>query len=346
MIFENSSDLFTLDDLLIVPQYSDIGSRSQIDLSSSSMPIGMDIPVISSPMDTVTEEEMARAIWRNGGFGILHRFCSIDALKQMIRDLEETDDLFGIAIGIGGDSRERIYEVKDHALVVCIDVAHGHHASVAGMIEHVKSLIPECFVIAGSIATVEGYEFLMSAGADMVRCGVGNGSICSTRLECGVGVPQGWILNEITKRRFVLRETGRETPLLLADGGLRRSGDILKALALGADFVMLGSMLAGTDEAPGDIINSDLGLVKCYRGMASKASQLDFKGSSRSVEGISATVPYKGPVAEILKQIDFNMRSGLSYVGARNLREFFDKARLIRQSTACHTESFTHILNR
>jgi len=184
---------------------------------------------------------------------------------------------------------------------------------------------------------LEGYNDLVDWGADSVRCNIGGGSICSTRIQTGHGVPG---LQTI----FDCAQAGRQVPII-ADGGIRTSGDIVKALAAGADFVMLGSLLAGTDETPGGVINTRKGKVKAYRGMASKDAQIEWRGKTSSLEGIATTVPCKGSVNAVLKELERGIRSGFSYSGARTLKELHHKAQFIRQTSSGQAESGTHILN-
>jgi IMP dehydrogenase len=193
-------------------------------------------------------------------------------------------------------------------------------------------------IMAGNVATKEGYNDLVDWGADSVRCNIGGGSICSTRIQTGHGVPGLQTILDCA-------QGGRKVPII-ADGGLRTAGDIVKALAAGADFVMLGSLLAGSDETPGDVINTRKGKFKAYRGMASKDAQVRWRGKTASLEGIATTVPCKGPVKSILADLERGIRSGFSYSGARSLKELQEKARFIRQTTSGRIESSPHILGR
>ena len=342
------NECVTFDDLLMVPQYSDIDSRSEITLRTWLKPFLLSLPIISSPMDTVTGFDMAREIHDAGGIGILHRFMSIELQCQMYEMLGATGCFPGAAVGTSGDSKERATALfRSGCRMFCIDVAHGHHKAVAEMIKFIKTLggIHEerVSVIAGSVATVDGYRFLDDNGADVVRVGVGNGSICSTRLETGHGHPQASALIAIN----AWREETKGNAKIMADGGMRKTGDIVKALGLGADYVMLGSMLAGTTEAPGNLfVAPDGKQYKAYRGMASIEAQEAFRGSAKSNEGISTTIPYKGEVRPILEDIRQNIKSGLSYSGARTLDEFRKKVKFVRQTEAGKAESYTHILLR
>jgi len=190
--------------------------------------------------------------------------------------------------------------------------------------------------MAGNVATLEGYNDLVEWGADSVRCNIGGGSICSTRIQTGHGVPGLQTIIDCAK-------SDRGAPII-ADGGIRNAGDIVKALAAGADFVMLGSMLAGADETPGDVINTRRGKFKSYRGMASKDAQIEWRGKTASLEGIATTVPCKGPVEDILHELERGICSGLSYSGARSIGELQACSQFVRQTVSGQTESSTHIL--
>ena len=322
-------------DVLLEPQKSDISSRSEIDLSVQLGGKKYNLPIMSSPMDTVTESTMSTVMSEIGGLGIVHRYCSMQEQCAMINVGSKA-----AAIGVSEDMMPRaraLYEAG--ARVFCIDVAHGHHTLVEKALKSLRDEFGnQVTLIAGNVATREGYEDLSSWGADAVRVGIGGGSICSTRIQTGHGIP--------TFQSILYCASGEGKAKIIADGGLRTAGDIVKAYAAGADFVMLGSMLAGTDEAPGDTFQGKSGKkYKVYRGMASKEAQFDWRGEARSLEGISTTIPYKGSVVNILKDLEQNIRSGLSYSGARNFEEFRRVARFIKQSSSGQSESGTHILN-
>lgn len=335
----------SFDDVLLVPKKSDISSRKEITLESQLGPKTLTLPVISSPMDTVTEVCMASTMLASGGLGILHRYNTIEqqvALVQELRDcLEEKSadiSFIAAAVSAGKESLSRanaLYEAG--ARVFCIDIAHGHHALMEKSVKSLKDKFGSgATVIAGNVATPEGYCDLSEWGADAVRIGIGGGSICSTRIQTGHGVPTF---------QSVLNCRDVDGATLIADGGIKTSGDIVKALAAGADMVMLGSMLAGTVETPGQVFSrSDGKKYKVYRGMASVEAQVDWRGQARSLEGISTTIPFKGSVKDVLATIVQNVRSGLSYSGCRSIKEFQARAEFIRQSPAGQTESSTHIL--
>lgn len=339
---------FCFDDLLLEPQKSDINSREEVSLSTSLGSKKFRFPIISSPMDTVTESKMAIAMFKHGGLGIIHRYNTVVEQCKIIREIsskfEETSNKnisnIAAAIGTSSDFKQRALSLYEcGARIICIDVAHGHHALVESAIKAIKdSLGSSVTIIAGNIATAEGFKDLSDWGADAVRVGIGGGSICSTRIQTGHGIPT---------LQSVLDCRDASDASIIADGGIKTAGDIVKALAAGADMVMLGSMLAGTEETPGDVFQSnDNKKYKVYRGMASPEAQIAWRGSARSLEGISTTIPYKGKVSEILKTLDKNIKSGLSYTGARTLQEFRSKAKFIRQTSSGLLESRTHILNK
>jgi len=328
-------EAYSFGDVLLKPLKSNISSRSEINLSSILASKVYSLPIISSPMDTVTEAEMCTVMAELGGLGIVHRYCSIPEQCDMI-----STGTGAAAIGVSDDMMARseaLYSAG--ARVLCIDVAHGHHTLVERAIKSLRDKFGEDIaIIAGNVATKKGYNDLSSWGADAVRVGIGGGSICSTRIQTGHGIP--------TFQSILYCAAAKGKAKIIADGGIKTAGDIVKAYAAGADFVMLGSMLAGTKEAPGVTFQGNDGSkYKVYRGMASKEAQYDWRGEARSLEGISTTIPYKGTVVDILRELEQNIRSGLSYSGARNLKELKKVAKFIKQSQSGQSESGTHILN-
>ena len=327
----------TYDDMLLVPQYSDIKSRSEVSIASELGGHKFRLPIIASPMDTVTTSAMATAMDSYGGFGIIHRYSSIDIQCQHVGSVP-TGVTVGAAIGATGDYLERATALYNAgASLLCVDVAHGHHILVKEALHELRQVFGDTIhIMAGNVATLEGYDDLVDWGADSVRCNIGGGSICSTRTQTGHGVPGLQTIIDCARSE-------REAPII-ADGGIRNSGDVVKALAAGADFVMLGSLLSGTDETPGDVINTHKGKFKSYRGMASKDAQVEWRGKTASLEGIATTVPCKGPVGEILADLERGLRSGLSYSGSRSIQELQSKSKFIRQTVSGQIESTTHIL--
>jgi len=340
------------DDVLLVPKYSTVESRKEIDLSSNLKNLdglSFRLPIVSSPMDTVTGHQMATAMSKAGGLGIIHRYNSIATQVDLIEQaLSKGAKTTGVAVGVTGDYMDRAScAVRSGALVVCIDVAHGHHRLVEYALKSLKDIHGNnIHIMAGNVATKAGFSQLAEWGADSVRVGIGGGSICSTRIQTGHGVPTLQSILDCSESSYFGNVE------LIADGGIRNSGDIVKAYAAGADFVMLGSLLAGTDESPGDIVNyvemeGDRHVYrncKVYRGMASVEAQIDWRGHSSSVEGVTTTLPMKGPVSDILASLENGIRSGLSYSGARTITDLYNVATFILQSSAGGLESSTHIL--
>jgi len=334
----------SFDDVLLVPQYSDIESRKALHTSNElDAGLTLSLPIVSSPMDTVTEYGMAYAMFANGGLGIIHRYNSIEDQSKIVgymKDESEGQGIIGAAIGVTGDYQERAQElVKAGANVLCVDVAHGHHYMMFEALKHLKAKHgSSVHIMAGNVATGEGAKDLANWGADSVRVGIGGGSICSTRLVSGHGIPTLQSVIDCV-------EYGCPVPII-ADGGMKTSGDVVKALAAGADFVMLGSMLAGTDQAPGQVFDNGNKKYKVYRGMASSEAQVNWRGKTSTPEGISTTIPYKGDVNNILADLRGGIQSGMSYSGARTIVELQSKAQFIRQTPAGQAESYTHILSR
>lgn len=332
-------EALSYDDVLLVPQYSEIRSRSQIDISSDPLKI----PIISSPMDTVTESDMAIAMANAGGLGVIHRYNSIDKQAEEVRKVKQHTDLVCAAIGISGDYKDRTFELHSAGCnMFCLDVAHGHHIMMKEAIEWIKAIHPDVKIMAGNVATGNGYADLSEWGADYVRCNVGGGSICSTRIQTGHGYPG---LQTLFDCRDAREMYGLEAKII-ADGGIRNSGDIVKALAAGADFVMLGSLLAGTKESPGESFIQEGVLKKVYRGMASKEAQQNWKGTYSSFEGVSSTILYRGSVVDVLNDLERGIRSGLSYSGAKNIHELREGCVWSKQTGAGQIESSPHILKR
>jgi len=330
----------TYDDMLLVPQYSDIKSRSEVNIGSTLKGVEYQLPIMSSPMDTVSEGEMLVAMDKAGGLGVLHRYNTIDEQLRLANEAfaRGVSD-FAVAVGVTGDYLERAQVLVDTGVeTFCLDVAHGHHILMKDALTTLrKKFGNKITIIAGNVCTLEGVNDLADWGADAVRANIGGGSICSTRIVTGHGLPG---LQTI----FDCARTDRDVKII-ADGGIKTSGDIVKALAAGADFVMCGSLLAGTEESPGQVITMPDGTrMKEYRGMASKDAQMSWRNRSSTPEGVASYIPYKGSVVDILGDLEGGIRSGLSYTGARNLVELHNKAQWSRQTSAGTVESGTHIL--
>ena len=338
----------TFDDVLLVPQLSSIESRSSIDVSVDMKNVGkLSLPIVSSPMDTVTGSSMARELGKRGILSILHRYnTQTEQTALLSLAVGEGARITGAAVGVTGDFMQRVRSLVAMGVdVICLDIAHGHHEMMRSAIHQIRKEFSSLHIMAGNVATREAFEDLSDWGADSVRVGIGGGSICSTRIKTGHGVP--------TLQSVLDCAQSDRDAMIVADGGIRTSGDVVKALAAGADLVMLGSMLAGTDESPGDVVEIPTTIgggqaytrYKAYRGMASVEAQIEWRGHTSSVEGVSSKVPYKGPVSDSLEMIENGIRSGLSYTGANNIKHFQSKAKFIRQTNAGLQESKTHIHN-
>jgi len=340
----------TYDDITLIPEYSEVESRKNISLKTKlSKNFDLLIPLVASPMDTVCEYEMAKKMLSLGGVGVIHRFMSIEEqtkqVEKIIEYLPQISELWGVgddyskipvvaAIGSNGDYFERAQSLIGVGCnVLVIDVAHGHHINVKRAIEKLKDYNQNIDIIGGNIATAQAALDLEEWGVDGLRCCIGSGALCSTRTMTGFGVPTVTCLNEIVNVA--------KTPVM-ADGGIRMSGDISKALALGSSSVMLGSLLAGTEDAPGKIIEKSNGLYKRYRGSASLETKTAHGQEERNVEGESTIVPYKGGVKFIVEGLIDGVRSALSYGGASNLSEF--RPEWIQITNAGTKEAQPHLL--
>ncbi|CCK86471.1 Inosine-5-monophosphate dehydrogenase [Lactobacillus equicursoris DSM 19284 = JCM 14600 = CIP 110162] len=356
----------TFDDVLLIPAESHV-LPNEVDLSTQLADnLKLNIPIVSAGMDTVTEGKMAAAMAKMGGLGVIHKNLSIKAQADEVRlakntPVTEADThaavdkdgklLVAAAVGVTSDTFERaeaLFEAGADAIV--IDTAHGHSAGVLRKIKEIRDHFPKNTLIAGNVATGEGTRALFEAGVDVVKVGIGPGSICTTRVVAGVGVPQ---LTAIYDAADVAKEFGKP---IIADGGIKYSGDVVKALAAGGNAVMLGSMLSGTEEAPGDVQQgADGRLVKSYRGMGSVGAMSQQHGSSDRYfqggvneanklvpEGIEAVVSYKGSVNNVVYQILGGLRSGMGYCAAENIQKLIETAQFVRISNAGLRESHPH----
>jgi len=335
----------TFDDVVLVPGYNGIRSRQNVTTSVDLGGRTFEIPIISSNMDTITENEMADAISDLGGMGILHRFMSIAENVKMFDQLKNPKRT-AISIGIGKDGLVRAEAlIAAGADIICVDVAHGHSKEVNRTIRSLREKYSDnILVIAGNVATYAGADYLAAAGADAIKVGIGNGSVCTTRIKTGFGVPQ---LTALMDCRKVDR-------ILISDGGVRHPADAVKALAAGANFVILGGMLAGTDETPGDIVDrkdeaGNIIKVKIFRGMASREAQEDFMGSMsewKTAEGVAIDVPAKGSVKLVILDVMGGIRSGLTYCGASTVADLQRKAQFMEITPAARVEGTPHAVGR
>src|SRR3989338_1145868 len=328
----------TFDDVLMVPAYNNYESRRLVDMSVTDRngKLTLKLPVMSSNMDTITESDMANFMSSKGGIGVLHRFLSIE---DNITEYKKCNDKVFVSIGCNDAELERAKALRDvGANYFCIDVAHAHAKYVGHTLKLLRKLLPDACIMAGNVATYAGADYLASCGADIVKAGIGGGSVCSTRIKTGFGIPM----------LTCIQDCARCDRSIVADGGIRTAGDIVKALAFGADFVMIGGMLAGTEVTPGEVITkSDGTKVKNYRGMASREAQTDFMGSMsewKTAEGVSTEVAYRDDQENILADIIGGLRSGLTYAGASTIRELQRKLDYVQITPAGRIESLPHKL--
>lgn len=338
----------TFDDVTLVPQFSDIKSRKDGSSNISTAlfsDLFLDHPIISANMDTVTGFDMAKEMYRLGGLGIVHRFQSNKSIIDTVGELNE-DFPFIYCMGIGKEAKDRLDELMNGDIGIpegiLIDVAHGHSRGVKDTIDYIKEQYCICKIIAGNVCTPEAVSDLYSWGVDCIKIGVSPGSLCSTRRVTGNGVPQFSAILECAEQRDKLWLNKGKRITLIADGGIRHSGDCVKALAAGADAVMIGNLFASTDEASGEEIIIDGVKKKKYQGMASAEAQLDWKGYISVVEGESCLMNCKGPVEKIYGQLVDGILSGMSYQGAHNLQELRENARFRVQSPAGTLEGLPH----
>ena len=343
----------TYDDVLLLPGPSEV-VPSEVDTGTwLTRKIKLSIPLVSSAMDTVTESQMAIALAKAGGIGIIHRNLSIEDQVTHVK-LAKNVGLAGAAVGVGEDGFKRAQAVIEAGVdVVVVDTAHGHHRAVLESIERVKKFSPDTQVIGGNIATRSGAQALINAGADGVKVGVGPGSICTTRVVAGVGVPQITAIMEANKA------CSKAGVPLIADGGLQYSGDIVKAIVAGANTVMLGSLFAGCDESPSELVEIDGVKFKVYRGMGSLGA-MQSRGEQKSYskdrymqddvlsedklvpEGIEGKIKYRGPVTSVIHQLVGGLRSGMGYAGAPDIETLRREGQLIQITAAGLKESHPH----
>ena len=344
----------TYDDVLLLPDASEVVPSEVLTKTSLTRRISLDIPLISAAMDTVTESAMAIAMAKLGGIGIIHRNLAIEEQVTHAKLVKGAGLIVGAAVGVGDDGFKRAQELIEVGVdVIVVDTAHGHHRAVLDAIERIKSNYSDQEIIGGNVATRAGAQALINAGADAVKVGVGPGSICTTRVIAGVGVPQ------ITAIMEAAKACKKADVPLIADGGLQYSGDIAKAIVSGADSVMLGSLLAGCDESPGELIESGGKKFKRYRGMGSLGA-MQSRGETKSYskdrymqddvlsedklvpEGIEGKVSYRGPVADVVHQLVGGLRSGMGYAGAEDISALQKRGRLIQITSAGLQESHPH----
>jgi len=351
----NSSDKIietiglTFDDVLLLPNYTEV-KREDIDVSSHlTAEIKLEIPLICAPMDTVTDAKVAIILGKSGGLGIIHRNLTVEKQAREIEKVKKEDLLAAAAVGVGNEFEQRVGAlVKAGVDVLVIDSAHGFSKWVIEATRFISQNYKNIALISGSIATAAGAKALIDAGAQGLRVGMGPGSICTTRIVAGMGVPQ---ITAILETVAVAKQYGIP---VISDGGLRFSGDIVKAISAGASTVMSGSLFAGCEETPGKLIIKNGQKYKSYRGMGSVSAMMDGsavrygqeyrKGQEKKLiaEGVEGLVTYKETIEEVVTQLMGGLRAGMYYAGVKNISELQGKTRLIRITQASLTESHLH----
>ena len=338
----------TFDDVLLIPKYSDVlPSETDISLNLSKK-ITLKVPFLSSAMDTVTESKMAVAIAQAGGIGVIHRNLNIRKQSEEVMKVKKKKLIVGAAVGTNNEDVERARSLIDNGCdLIVIDTAHGHSAKVLKVLSKLKKINFNVPICVGNIATAEASKKLYNSGADIIKVGIGPGSICTTRMVAGIGVPQ---ISAIMEVKGALKNKKIK---IISDGGIKFSGDIAKALAAGADAIMMGSIFAGTDESPGKKFKIKGKLYKQFRGMgsigamssgsANRYFQKNFKDKSKFVpEGVEGRVEYKGNVSKIIYQLQGGLRSSMGYIGAKDINQIQKKAKFIKITKAGFYESMVH----
>jgi IMP dehydrogenase len=341
-------EALTFDDVLLVPRYSSVlPSETNLNINLGNN-LNLKIPFLSSAMDTVTESKMAITIAQKGGLGIVHRNLSILEQIKEIKKVKNENLIVGAAIGTAKEDLIRFKSILDAGVdLVVIDTAHGHSEKVIKMLNKIKKISSKTPICVGNIASGEAALKLYNEGADILKVGIGPGSICTTRMIAGIGVPQITAVMEVKK---IMKNRKIK---IISDGGIKFSGDIVKGLAAGADAIMMGSIFAGTDESPGKKFKYNNRFYKSYRGMGSigamsagssnRYSQKNHKDKSKFVpEGVEGRVLYKGSVEKILYQLQGGLRSSMGYIGAKMIKEIKKKAKFIKITKAGFYESMVH----
>ncbi len=333
----------TFDDVLLIPQYSEISSRKHPSLASPvTKNHNIDTPIIAANMDTITEAPMAIKMAELGGLGIIHRFMSTQEQGEHVKRVIEysqkksLNSPIAASIGVKEDGMKRAdYLVDCGVQLLVVDIAHGDSVMMYETLEYVKKKHPSVDVIAGNVATPQGVQRMIDSGADAVKVGIGPGSMCTTRLITGHGVPQ------LTAIAMCVEQARKHKVPVIADGGIKNSGDMVKAFCAGASTIMVGSLLAGTMETPGEI----KGGMKRYRGMASKDAQVSWRGElpkGMAAEGEATMIPCKGSAEHVVSELTGGIRSGMTYVGASTVSQMYDKAQFMLMSAAGYSESKPH----
>ncbi len=346
-------EALTFDDVLLEPKYSEVLPSQVLTETSLSNNLNLNIPILSSAMDTVTESKMAISIAKAGGIGVIHRNLNIKDQISEIKKVKSKKLLVGAAVGAGPLEHKRAVAVlKENVDLIVVDTAHGHTKKVSEIIKIIKKIkSKKTTLCAGNIATSEAAKFLIKLGVDVIKVGIGPGSICTTRIVAGIGVPQ------LSAILAVRKGIGKKKVTIIADGGIKFSGDISKALVAGADAVMIGSLFAGTDESPGKLVKKNGKYFKSFRGMGSigamnKGSadryfQTKQKDISKYVpEGVEGLVKYKGSVNKIIYQLIGGLKSSMGYLGTKKVKNLRNKTKFVKITKAGFYESMVHNIDK
>ena len=334
---------YSFDDVLIVPKYNKVRSRSEVNFRTRvTRNYWIDVPLVAANMDTVCESEMAIALGMFGGLGVIHRFMNVQEEVMEVVKVKAQGLICAAAIGIG-DYEERVSALVYAGVdILVLDIAHGHSKYAGKVLDWIKEFYPDVDVMVGNIVTKDAAEYFLSKGADAIKVGIGPGSMCTTRIMTGAGVPQ------ITAIMDVYEATKGEIPIC-ADGGIAYPGDLVKALGAGAETVMSGSLFAGTKESPGEIIKRNGRPYKLYRGMASfeaTMKKMKLNGESKevvSIEGVKTLTPYVGSIEPIVKKFIGGLASGMTYIGAREMKNIVGKADFIHITNSGISESHARV---
>lgn len=338
----------TFDDVLLVPKYSAVKSRStDVSLETNLGKWKFSHPIIPANMKTVTGDRMAYAVVKSGGLAILHRFMPIEEqlllakgfVQGMLPGLEDPAKHFAVSVGVKENDKEYVRQFYNVGVrIFCIDIAHGHSAACIEMVQWMKMTCPNILLIAGNVATGQGARDLWVSGADIVKVGVGPGSLCTTRIETGNGVPQLTAVMDVAQAKknyktYLEQMDSDRQIYFISDGGIKNAGDCVKALCY-ADMVMAGNLFAGCEETPGEIFNINGLPHKQYVGSSTH--------KANRIEGVAAFVPCKGKFADILTKLKEGIESGCSYQGCHNLTELKADPQFIRITGAGLKESHPH----
>ena len=342
---ESIKEALTFDDVLLTPKYSDVLPSQTNLFTELSKKIKLKLPFLSSAMDTVTESKMAIAIAKEGGLGVIHRNLNIKKQSIEVLKVKNKKLLVGAAVGTNNSEIDRVKSLIDNDVdLIVIDTAHGHSKKVLKILSKIKKIISKKTLCVGNIASGEAAKRLYDVGADIVKVGIGPGSICTTRMVAGIGVPQISAIIDVKKK------LKQKKIKIISDGGIKFSGDLIKALAAGADAIMMGSIFAGTEESPGKKFRLGNKIFKKYRGMGSIGAmsagryfQIKEQNPSKYVpEGVEGRVKYKGLVKDIVYKLQGGLRSSMGYIGAKNIKEIRTNSKFVKITKAGFYESMVH----